>query len=857
MAPILPAQSPLALTNLVKRPGYGTAGTPTKFYVNHFRIASFPDVEIVQYDVQVNAGADTRALIKKVWNSATLQERLGESGKPVIFDGNRLAWSRGPLAFGDELSVVVDLDEGRPARPGRSNKHRVLIRKAAIVSMQILEEYMNNRYSMDNEVLVAINFLDHLLRETPSKRLIAIKRSFFQSQGASPLDGGVEAWKGIFQSVRASMGQLTVNVDVATTVFWSSGPLLEVLTKFMGLRSPDDTANRLSNPNGRRELRRFRKLSFFIKYRGPEHEKKTFIVDGFTEEGADTTTFTTKEGETLTVAQYFTRTYNIRLRYPSIPLIKTKKGASFPMELAIIQEGQRYPYKISDRQTADMIKITAQRPDVRMNAIRTNVRTLGWDNDPVLKAYNLKIQPEMIVTDGRILPPPVINYGAGSKKVSLQPQDGRWNLIGQKLALPQKLESWGVMVFADNRRTPEQVIQNFVRTFINVHRGHGGEVTQMSPPILYASAQRDMNTNVREIFNAAGNAVRKRPQLLLFVLPSRGAEPYNSIKAACDIGLGVCSQCVQLRHVEQAKPQYCANVDLKVNSKLGGTNVFLDKNCYPLYNKEPTIILGADVSHPAPGSGRASFASMVGSLDLQATRYAGIVNTNGHRVEVINSRNIQVFVTTLLRQFRSNTGKVPGRIFYFRDGVSEGQYQQIIDQELADIKKACESLSAGYKPFVTVVICSKRHHSRVFPVNRNAGDRNGNVLPGTIIERDITHPSEYDFYLVSHVALQGTARPVHYHVIHDENQMPVDYFQAFVYNMCYVFARATTSVSLCPPVYYAHLAGQRGRAHEETREEDSASLISGRTGGSGGEEPGEVKDVKPLHPSLAGAMWYI
>ncbi|KAJ8099532.1 hypothetical protein POJ06DRAFT_253828 [Lipomyces tetrasporus] len=75
--------------------------------------------------------------------------------------------------------------------------------------------------------------------------------------------------------------------------------------------------------------------------------------------------------------------------------------------------------------------------------------------------------------------------------------------------------------------------------------------------------------------------------------------------------------------------------------------------------------------------------------------------------------------------------------------------------------------------------------------------------------------------------------------------------------MCYVFARATTSISLCPPVHYAHLAGQRGRVHEETREEDSASLVSGRTGGSGNEEPGEVKDVKPLYPSLAGTMWYI
>lgn len=35
-------------------------------------------------------------------------------------------------------------------------------------------------------------------------------------------------------------------------------------------------------------------------------------------------------------------------------------------------------------------------------------------------------------------------------------------------------------------------------------------------------------------------------------------------------------------------------------------------------------------------------------------------------------------------------------------------------------------------PKLTVVVCVKRHHTRMFPTE--AGDKNGNVLPGTVVE---------------------------------------------------------------------------------------------------------------------------
>src|ERR1700685_2162656 len=94
----------------------------------------------------------------------------------------------------------------------------------------------------------------------------------------------------------------------------------------------------------------------------------------------------------------------------------------------------------------------------------------------------------------------------------------------------------------------------------------------------------------------------------------------------------------------------------------------------------------------------------------------------------------------------------------------------------------------------TVVVASKRHHIRFFP---KAGDKNGNPHPGTLVERDVTHPFEYDFYLNSHSAIQGTARPTHYHVLIDEAKMTANDLQNLIYEHCYQYARSTTPVSIC------------------------------------------------------------
>ena len=67
---------------------------------------------------------------------------------------------------------------------------------------------------------------------------------------------------------------------------------------------------------------------------------------------------------------------------------------------------------------------------------------------------------------------------------------------------------------------------------------------------------------------------------------------------------------------------------------------------------------------------------------------------------------------------------------------------------------------------------------------------------------------------------------------------------------------------LDPAVYYAHLAGNRARAHDPSRDRDddsSASTLAGQMGRMGLSDVSDmsVAALKPIHQSLQGSMWWI
>lgn len=71
-------------------------------------------------------------------------------------------------------------------------------------------------------------------------------------------------------------------------------------------------------------------------------------------------------------------------------------------------------------------------------------------------------------------------------------------------------------------------------------------------------------------------------------------------------------------------------------------------------------------------------------------RYAAACETNGRRVEMLTTANIRSMVLPLVRNWivGPGQGRLPDHVYYFRDGVSEGQFQHVLQQEVHDMKVA-------------------------------------------------------------------------------------------------------------------------------------------------------------------------
>ncbi|MCJ1277895.1 hypothetical protein MMC21_005709 [Puttea exsequens] len=872
---------------VMQRPAFGRAGKTAKIQINSHIIKRFPTIAVYQYDVVIGSGTEKRGLIRKVWASQAVQSKIGPG---FIFDGNRIGWSLNK--FGGELRIPVDLDkeEGILPRPGRENIHRVAIKSASNIKVDLssITGYLEGQKDFDDTIFQAINFLDHLLRETPSKHLINLRRSYFARQG-DPRDRkllgyGVEAMHGVYQSIRMAEGKrLVVNVDISNSCFWHETCFDRLVYALSGANNEMSFIASCQPQDGKepriyKHMRRLAKSRFTVKHRGRLNEAPVYTCTRISNFNAKTHKFEvvkkeTGEKITMTCYDYYKQKYNVILNKWHMPLIEcNKKNMLFPPELAFMQPGQRYPYKLNEVQTAEMIKFAVSRPPVRRDGIQKGLGLLNWTGDPMLKNYGLTIDSEMLKTNARILQPPEVHF---AKNATAKPgYSGRWDLRGKVFVQPGiPLKSWGVCVLMpdiDPRPpvTPDQV-NNFLKNYMQLYRTHGGKIENPNPPVIRGVP--DIAEAINQTFHAAGNQMKLRPQILLIILTNKSTENYQRIKRNCDIRFGVMSQCVQASNVIKNAPQYCSNVLMKFNCKLGGTTSTVKSRTQ--YFNEPTMIIGADVSHAAPGLEQESFAAMTMSLDKTCSRYGAAVESNGMRVEMISSENVKSMLSPLVDWWIKNVGggRVPKHVYYFRDGISEGQYRNVLKEEVADLKELFDHFGQGHPGNaikITVVVVEKRHHIRFFPPQGPDGDKNGNPLPGTIVDRDVTNPFENDIYLCSHVAIQGTARPTHYYTIMDEANVPPDRFQAMLYEHCYQYQRATTPVSLFPAVYYAHLAAKRGECHIDMAVAEKIRLTKERLKHPGREDPthssemrllSEMPKLQKFEPKnqMGYGMWFI
>ncbi|GAB5586216.1 hypothetical protein Unana1_01116 [Umbelopsis nana] len=807
--------SGLQLTEFVQRPDVGNTGRATRVRANFFEVQSFPQNNIHHYDITITPDVPP-VINRKIWKTFEDQGGQGSlAGIKPVYDGRKNIFSPKSLPLEDNagmFEITLPEDDARAASSKRPPRvFKLKIKKTGEVVMEELRRFLSGQSACTSGCLTAIMVLDVLIRHLPSMTYATVGRSFFTPQDAKPLANGAEVWQGFYQSARPAVGKMMVNVDVSATAFYEGGLLPQMVVKILNWRSLDDLRRGISDRDRVKLEKVLRSLKIKVIHRGENNRR--YKIAKITSTPADQTFF--KVGETeekQDVASYFHKTYNKRLSYPFLPCVVVQNNTFLPMEVCEVVPGQRHMKKLNEKQTAEMIKFTCQKPNMRANKISQGLNLLNYKDNEYMKQFGMTVKPDMAVVNARILPTPTVSYNASTRDGTFVPQGGAWNLRGKRVAQGATLGSWSVVCFCHPQQVPMQDIQRFVREMCTTFIDTGMNVVNKTPPITHADPQGNIDRTLKEAWLKAGNAAKAAPQLIVCILPNTGVPLYAEIKRISDTVIGVATQCVQSKHIHEAKKQYCANVCLKVNLKLGGMNSFIVPQQIPFISQRPTIIFGADVTHPAPGDmNRPSIAALCASMDARASRYASSIRVQANRTEII--ADLANMVKELLKTFYQSSGQKPDRILFYRDGVSEGQFKQVYDNEIAAVRAACTSLDANYKPTITFVVVQKRHHARFFPIEQGDTDRTGNCLPGTVVDTNIVHPFEFDFYLQSHAGLQGTSRPTHYHVLYDDNKFTADQLQDLTYRLCYLYGRATRAVSIVPPAYYADLLATRARFH--------------------------------------------
>ncbi|KAJ2510035.1 hypothetical protein GGI11_005642 [Coemansia sp. RSA 2049] len=820
-------------TTYVKQ--YGSMGRKLKVNVNMIELKKYPEQNIYQYDVDL---VPERGVFKKlpapefmrsVFDQAMRTHRTTKlKGIPLVYDARKIAYAPSPICNSNE-ELVLDVSY---TESGRSEKFVIRIREVAVINTTILTEFIKGKSSAGvADIQPALTALDLAVGSVVRSQMVGFNRSFFTRTQALPTSGGLELWRGFSFSVRPGIERLFLNINTAVTAMYTPGSLLEAIINILELRDVNQVRGGLSPQMVRTIGSYLRGVVLYLKHRGIQGKRK-FSVKGMTTKPLDKESFEwedpTQEGKTemVTIEKYYQRRYNIKLNYPFLPGLVGRKNAVFPIELCDIGENQRYKGKLGDKQTADMVKFACQKPSENMSRINQAISNLGIGTSPVVKAFGMEIPNRLAEVEARVLPTPTITYGSRSREPSLAPSSGAWNMRDKQVTTSGKpLDYWAVLVLANRSYMAEGRVQNFVTALVRICNQTGYRINHPQPPIVYGNPNADIGREMKKACDSIRLRPGDAPQLLLVILPTTNAQVYQTVKNCAYTTLGVQSQCMQAKHVQNANAQYCANLCLKINAKMGGTNQSLvGQNLQKMLHSKPTLVMGCDVTHPAPGEhGKPSIASVVGSTDLMGLRYAATLIQLPSRQELV--KLLMEAVQRHLRLFFSSTKVKPRHIVFYRDGISETQFPQTRDRELTEILRACSSVEAGYKPEVTFIAVLKRHNTRFYPLTSRDGDRTGNCVPGTVIDRSVTLAPYFDFYLFSHAAIQGTSRPTHYVVLHNDVGFTADELQQLTYSLCFTYAICTRSVSLVPPVYYAHRVADRARCHlvEMGTEFDDAS----------------------------------
>ncbi|XP_076884626.1 protein argonaute 4A-like [Bidens hawaiensis] len=867
---LVPAKVNVSNRSPMSRRGLGTKGQRISLYTNHFNVKlSSTSDHFYQYSVaflyEDGSPVEAKGVGRRVLDMVQNMYNSEMGGKGFAYDGEKTLFTVGPLP-GTKLEFPVLLENlssnrtarggvpdgvetKRSRRPPQSKSFTVRINYATKIPIQAIFNALQGQESEQfNE---AVRVLDVLLRQHAAKQgCLLVRQCFFHNDPKNfiSIGGGVLGCRGFHSSFRATQAGLSLNMDVSTTMIIRPGKVVDFLIENQGVRN----IREIDWIKAKRTLKNLRIKSF------PSNREHKII--GLSEKicGEQKFLLRQKNGGSpgidveITVYDYYAKYHRIEVHqsrdYPCLDVGKPKRPVYIPLELCELVSLQRYTKALSNLQRASLVEKSRQKPKERMNALSVALKQSNYNADPVINSTGITISTAFTQVEGRILDAPKLLFGNGGV---FHPRGGRWNFNNKTFVEPTKITCWAIVNFSARCD-----MRNLSRDLLRCSKAKGMDLDEPYALIEENPQFRRDTAPVRvdKMVEKMRKELPGPPYFVICVLPERkNSDIYGPWKRKCLVYLGSATQCIAPTKIND---QYITNLLLKINAKMGGVNSVLSmeqSNTIPLVSNTSTIIFGMDVSHGAPGrSDVPSIAAVVSSRKWPfISRYRASVRSQSSRVEMIDGlfkpvapNKDEGMIRELLEDFYMSTPKLkPQNIIIFRDGVSESQFNKVLNIELEQIMAACKFLDESWNPKFMVIVAQKTHHTKFFQTNSDF-----NVPPGTIVDNQVCHPKYNDFYLCAQNGPIGTTRPTHYHVLLDQIGFSADQLQELVHSLSYVYQRSTTAISVVAPICYAHLAA--GQMAQFYKFDDMSESGSSHGDGNG------FNQLPELHERVRSSMFF-
>jgi aubergine-like protein len=518
--------------------------------------------------------------------------------------------------------------------------------------------------------------------------------------------------------------------------------------------------------------------------------------------------FMTKEGP-ISYVDYFRRKYNIDIKHPKQPLIKsfTEKGSK---EIKLIPElcfmtGLSDEIRKDYKAMNDIASYARLDPQQRLTTSISLACKLSSDLDcaRIADEYNIIIKPKALVVDSFRIDEELIKTAQTDDERVMLNRDGMFS-VRNSMWKSVTITNWLVLTTEKDSSNRDKLIKTLL--------GKAGQIG------LKLSAPLCADYNPRDIEQILGKILTSKPiQLVLVVVGPLEKKVYNDTKSLCALRYGIPTQCLKANNVNN--PKKFDSIMSKLLIQMAVKTGSFAWTCPSPIPGLPiaTMVVGIDVFHDTVQRAK-SVLGFVASIHPHFTSYYNTTRIHERSGQEI-AGHVGDCMHEALKAFHQSTKNrfLPEVIVVFRDGVANSQIQAAQDAEVSSIKALIAASFPNYSPKLVYVIVNKKTNAKLF-IETPSGFQN--PRPGTLINSMII-PEDESFYLISHFVKSGMASPTLYRIIENEKKVDLMTIARLAFKLCYLYYNWTGGIKVPAPTMMAHkLAFLVGQSVHQTHHEN-------------------------------------